>query len=377
MDILDPIIFYYILTFGISLTIIVLGEMLLGLHVAPDKRLNNLRFTRNCLAVSYFILGISGFVGFFSQQEAEDELLLASSTLVIASYQALLFTYTILALIQPLYLRRKQIIIQLTAITTTAVLLFFALFSAPKTISSSFFYVVLLAYFFQIIFYTYIFRKQYRKCLNSLEAYYDDDEHIRLRWAKVSFYGALLIGILALISLFFNLYFHVLFSVSYTAFYAYMVSRIYNYQIDFGFAIPVITANLPTESEVHPDAAQCNTQASDEKCEEFKSVLDRWIEEKRYTEKDVSVDEIAASLAVSRNFFQYYFRTHMQTDFRSWRSELRIREAQLILNEDPEISLEKVREEVGFNHRANFHQQFQKITGLTPTEYRLRQSTQS
>ena len=170
-----------------------------------------------------------------------------------------------------------------------------------------------------------------------------------------------------------SVYFNAIFSALYTAFYAYMVSRIYNYQIDFGFAIPVITANLSTENEVDPDSAQCSTQDSIEKCEGFKSVLDKWIAEKRYTEKDVSVDEIATSLGVSRIFFQYYFRTHMQTDFRSWRSELRIREAQLILREDSEISLEKVREQVGFNHRANFHQQFQKITGLTPTEYRLQQ----
>jgi len=99
-------------------------------------------------------------------------------------------------------------------------------------------------------------------------------------------------------------------------------------------------------------------------------VLARWVADRKFTETDISVEEIAQSLGVSRSFLQYYFRTYMQTDFRIWRSGLRIEEAQSILRDNPGISLENVRELVGFNHRANFHQQFQKITGLTPTEYR-------
>lgn len=371
MDIFDPVIFYYILTFAISFTIVILGIMLLCLHIIPDKTLDNLRFTRSYLAISYFVLAISGFISFFSQQEAENQSLMASCTLIIASYQALLFTYTILALIQPLYIRRKQILIQLGIITVIGILLLITVFFVPLFLHTLFFYIAVGTYFFQISCYTYIFRLKYNACLQSLEEYYGDDERIRLQWVNYSFYSALTIGILALITLFLNIYFYIFFSILYTVYYAYMVSRIYNYQIDFKFAIPVVTQDYRIDENTGNSEPQLDSDAQREKCEQFRYILNKWVEDKKFTEKDVSVDEIAESLGVNRNFFQYYFRTYIQIDFRTWRSELRIREAQSILSDSPEVSLEKVRELVGFNHRANFHHQFQKITGVTPTEFKL------
>lgn len=372
MDLFDSNTFYYTLSFATASIILVLAVMLLAIHVPSDKRLSNFRFAKRYLSFSYFILAVSGFIGFFSQQEADDRVLLVTCTLIIASYQALLFTYTILALIQPLYIKQKNIIFQLTVITIVAISLLAALYLLPHLLFSGILYISIVGYFLQIIYYTYIFRLRYNICIDSLEDYYDDDEHNRLNWVRFSFYSALLIGILALSSLFFNIYFHIIFSILYTVYYAYMVCRFYNYQIDFKFAIPVITTDK--NKNVNNDNALSDLA---EESIQFKKILEQWVENKQFTQKDISVDEIAQSLGVNRSFLQYYFRTYMHTDFRTWRSELRIVEAQNILKENPEISLNKVHESVGFNHRANFHQQFQKITGLTPTEYKQQQAAQS
>lgn len=370
MDILDPNTFYYTLTFATSFTIIILMVMLLAIHVQPDKKLDSFRLAKKYLSLAYFILGLSGFISFFTQQEAENRSLLTSCTLIIASFQALLFTYTILVLIQPLYVRRKQILIQLGSIATLGILLLLILFFAPEPLYKIFFYLVVIIYLLQLSYYTYIFRLKYNACLLSLEEYYEDDERARLQWVNFAFYSALIIGILALISLFLNFYFYILFSILYPVYYAYIVSRLYNYQIDFKFAIPVINQIKDIHDEAKKETMQGSTQLQLEKCEQFEIVLDKWLAEKKFTQKDISVDEIAESLNVNRVFFQYYFRTYMQTDFRTWRSELRIHEAQSIFKENPKITLEKVRESVGFNHRANFHQQFQKIAGITPTEFK-------
>lgn len=373
MNLFEPVPFYYVLTFATSSVIMVLAAMLAGMHIPPDERLSNFRTARFYLSLSYLVLGISGFFSFFMQREAEDKMLLASSTLVIASYQALLFTYTILALIQPLYVKRRMIVWQLAIITIASALLLTALSLLPRSSFLIVFAMAVTGYFFQITFYTHTFRSQYKVCLNSLENYYEEDEKIRLRWARFGFYSALAVGILALVSLFLDYYFYALFSVIYTIYYAYMATRLYNYQIDFQFAIPVITQKEDEEKlqEAVDDEESARLAAQSE---QFRRVLARWVADRKFTETDVSVEEIAQSLGVSRSFLQYYFRTYMQTDFRIWRSALRIEEAQSILRDNPGISLEKVRELVGFNHRANFHQQFQKITGLTPTEYRQQQS---
>lgn len=82
------------------------------------------------------------------------------------------------------------------------------------------------------------------------------------------------------------------------------------------------------------------------------------------------MDEIAGLLGTDRYFLRHYFRSRLQTDFRTWRSALRIREAQEIIRRNPRLPTNLVCEMAGFNHRANFHQQFLKITGLTPSEFR-------
>jgi len=376
MNLFEPVAFYYILSFATSSVIVVLAAMLSGIHIPSDKRLNNFRSARNFLSLSYFVLGISGFVSFFTQQEAEDKILRASSTLIIASYQALFFTYTILVLIQPLFIKRKVILVQLGIITLAGILLLLALSLLPHSTFLILLYIAVAGYFLQISCYAHTFRLKYKACLDSLEEYYEEDERARLHWAGVCFYSALGIGILALVSLFMNLYFHALFSIIYTIYYIYMVGRMYNYQIDFQFAIPVITRSEDMEKPKEADNDVTSAHLT-EKSEQFRSILAQWVADKKFTEKDISVEEIAESLGINHNFLQYYFRTYMQTDFRTWRSGLRISEAQSILRDNPEISLEKVRELVGFNHRANFHQQFQKITGLTPTEYRQQKSKES
>ncbi len=372
MDAFDIVTIHYIVIFATSYVIIILALMLLSMHILPDEKLNSFRFARKYLSLSYFVLGLSGFISFFSQQDGD---LFACCVLVIASYQALLFTYTILALIQPHYIKRKTISIQLGIISTVGAFLFFALFFLQPRLYTIVFYTVVVLYSIQMIYYTYIFRRSYNLCLHSLEEYYQDDERVRLRWVSFSFYAALAIGIFALLVLFLNLYFYILFSILYASYYAYMVCRFYNYQIDFKYAIPVINQKRVASTEENKDITFYDSQDDlKKKCEEFKCTLDKWVEKREFTQKDISVEDIAESLGVNHTFFQYYFRTHMTTDFRTWRSDLRIREAQRLFREHPELSMEKIRESVGFNHRANFHQQFQKITGMTPTEYKRQQS---
>ena len=113
MNIFEPTTSYYILSFAVSSVIILLAVLLLGIRVSNDDRLANFDVARKYLSLSYFVLGMAGFIRFFSQQEVVDKLLLASITLIIASLQALLFTYTILTLIQPMHVKKKHIFIQL------------------------------------------------------------------------------------------------------------------------------------------------------------------------------------------------------------------------------------------------------------------------
>ena len=104
--------------------------------------------------------------------------------------------------------------------------------------------------------------------------------------------------------------------------------------------------------------------------QQLKIALEKWVKEKRYCKKNISVDDVVQELGVSRVFLRNYFHSYMPSDFRAWRNELRIAEAKKILKIIPNIPLNEVAHLTGFKCRGNFHRQFQKITGQTPTEYR-------
>lgn len=364
---------HYILAFASSSVIATAGGLLLGIHMPKREEWKNLRVARIYLSISYFILAAFGFLSFFMQAEAEDPQLLDTCTLFIASYQALLFTMTLLSFIQPLYVRFRLVLGQFTIITVVGAALFFTLLPQFNSLYLPFFYAATVGYIFQLIYYIQLFRKKYKLCLKQLEVYYDEDKENRLQWVQLCFYTASGIGVLALISLFSNKQFYSGFVLIYTIYYAYIVSRFYNYRVEAEFVLPAVIQKAAEEKTEEIPNTLTNDNTSPETTPEgqaLQAALAVWVAKKQYCKRDVSVDETAKLLGVDRNFLRYYFKNYMQTEFRTWRIELRIREAQRLIKENPNLSLSQVCEAAGFNDSGNFHRLFSKITGTTPTNYK-------
>ena len=69
------------------------------------------------------------------------------------------------------------------------------------------------------------------------------------------------------------------------------------------------------------------------------------------------------------NHVREYIQRTTGEDFRSWRTGLRIREAEQLLVKDPRQSISCVAAIAGFNDRSYFYRCFQKVTGRTVREY--------
>lgn len=376
MDKLSHFISLPILTFGSSSIILVLGFLLLGVRIPKEKKLRKLHIARKYLSLSYFILAGVGLFRFFMHIGTKKDFILIALTLFIAAYQALLFTSISLTFIRIESLNKKSIYSQLYIITLIGIPFVLSSVYYPSNLFPFIFCASVVLYLFQLIFYCRLFRCEYHKSLKVLEHYYDEDENDRLQWVKFCFYSALGIGILALVSLFLNTFLYGVFIVIYTAYYSYMVSRFYNYITDMGFLMPALSSvktapaeDTSVDESLSPATEEEKTDLT-EREQRLKVALEKWVEEKLYCQKDIGVDDIVDMLGTSRNFLRYYFRCYMPADFRTWRAELRIAEAKKIIKENPQTSLEEICQMTGFNHRANFHRQFQKITGQTPTEYR-------
>ena len=98
--------------------------------------------------------------------------------------------------------------------------------------------------------------------------------------------------------------------------------------------------------------------------------IDKWVKDKRFREFDKSREEIAMELNTTKEMLHLYFCTRMSIDFRTWRTQLRIEDAKVLLLEKKNMSINVVGEMAGFSDRANFYRQFVKFVGCSPKEWR-------
>ncbi|MDR2912362.1 MAG: helix-turn-helix domain-containing protein [Alistipes sp.] len=359
---------HYMLTFSSSCVTLVLGVLLLGIRIPRQEVLGKLRKARAYLAGAYFVLAASGFFSYFMGVEAEKDYVLMACTLFIASCQAFLFTVTCITFVRPAWVTRAIVLRHLSVIGVVGgSLVAISLLPEAGELFPYALYGCVVLYGLQLLRYVHLFRREYGRSLQQVEAYYDEEENHRLRWVKVCFYSALVIGVWALVSIFAGSLLYCLFIVAYTAYYASMVYRFSNYMADAKFLIPALSAGpVPAEGEI----SDYEQRHLSEKEQRLKAALERWVADKEYCKPDVDVESVVVSLGTNHNFFRHYLKTHMDSDFRAWRMKLRVGEARRLIEERPDVSLDEVCRLAGFNHLSNLHRQFEKIVGMTPTEYR-------
>jgi AraC-like DNA-binding protein len=79
--------------------------------------------------------------------------------------------------------------------------------------------------------------------------------------------------------------------------------------------------------------------------------------------------KVAALVGLSPAPFSRYFRQRMGRTFVTYVNEVRINEACRRL-EEQNSTIVQIAFETGFNHLSNFNRHFQKLRGMTPSEYR-------
>lgn len=99
-----------------------------------------------------------------------------------------------------------------------------------------------------------------------------------------------------------------------------------------------------------------------------------WVNGKGYRLPDRTIEESAAHIGTdSATLFRYF--AMRGEDFRSFRTQLRIQDAQELLLAEPETPASYIALRVGYRDRGNFSHQFKSVTGLTPAAWRAQHST--
>ena len=369
-SIMSDFITRYTITLFSGSIILAVGVILLMLSVPFANEWKKFRTVRMCLAITCFVLSASNFASCFALDNELDAQLFSTMTLIVASYQAMLFTTASLVFVQSVRVHRRSVSTQLGIITAAGVLLFVSQFHFPR-LFPFLFAVAIVAYIAQIALYTLAFRKDYKLCVEHLEACYDEDEQGRMRWISRCFYSALAVGITALffcvipyLSITFDL-----FVCTYTVYYVYIAGCVVNYRIKAVFIVNAKKEQRLEEQSVPETEEEVGPRAVSGWEEKLHTALEKWVAEKKFIEMDANPDKVAKELGTTKSLLNGYFAKHEQVSFREWRTRLRIKEAERILREE-DVVLPALHELVGVSDKSNFYKHFKQLTGMTPTEYR-------
>ncbi len=100
--------------------------------------------------------------------------------------------------------------------------------------------------------------------------------------------------------------------------------------------------------------------------------LEEWVQARGYYVSDRSITESAQRIGCNSLLLYRYFALQ-GLDFRSWRSRLRIQDAQQQMIAFPEDSVSAIARRVGIPDRSNFNRQFKALVGQTPDSWRKMQ----
>jgi AraC-like DNA-binding protein len=91
----------------------------------------------------------------------------------------------------------------------------------------------------------------------------------------------------------------------------------------------------------------------------------------RHALDDISLNDVSERFGMSEKYFSKHFKRATGNSFMDFVLRLRINKACQLLSTS-EMYVSNICDAVGFNNVANFNRHFNKIKGMTPTEFRRR-----
>ncbi|SDG89089.1 AraC-type DNA-binding protein [Prevotella communis] len=228
-----------------------------------------------------------------------------------------------------------------------------------------------------VVMQTYIFSMQYKAYMRletAVDEYYDRSRRDLFGWMGLSMKTMALMVFLVPLVIFMQGAPLVLFSISFFFIISYSTISLYTYGVSKDVERVeesikeegiVKSEKLATADESNEDSAA----AANFSLFTIHSTLNRWIENGHYREHNLTLSIVARQMGVPQKQLQEWLRQSEYKKLAGLVSSLRIKEAQRVLIEHRDWSVESVADYCGFNDRKYFHQVFQQYTGTTPAKF--------
>lgn len=242
-----------------------------------------------------------------------------------------------------------------------------------------------------VVMQTYIFSMQYKAYMRletAVDEYYDRSRRDLFGWMGLSMKTMALMVFLVPLVIFMQGAPLVLFSISFFFLISYSTISLYTYGVSKD--VERVEESIREEGIVNSEEFATADGREERNSEKFAtadesnedsaavanfslftihSTLDKWIASGHYREHNLTLSIVARQMGVPQKQLQEWLRQSEYKKLAGLVSSLRIKEAQRVLIEHRDWSVESVADYCGFNDRKYFHQVFQQYTGTTPAKF--------
>lgn len=306
------------------------------------------------------------------------------TTLIIAAFSSILMSYSLINLMQPRYIDSGKFMISVFILFVVSALLTESFFSDNALFHKGMLVTAIILFVIQNSYLIIIFDKAYRKSLELLEKYYDEDEEHKVKWIRFCYILTMLTTMFVLIYMFLPQNLIIIYNFFYILYMVYFAGNFISFLGSHKLLLDAFGHSAFSEQRSfrkkktakerkHENENILGGLNTDDVSSEFSAIetsLKKWVSEKKYREYDKSREETAHEIGTTREMLQLYFSEKVGEDFRTWRTRLRINDAKQMLLEKKETSINLIGEIAGFSDRSNFHRQFTKFVGCTPKKWR-------
>ena len=150
--------------------------------------------------------------------------------------------------------------------------------------------------------------------------------------------------------------------------------------IAYGFNIMPSDTVLDDESESEEEElflkeeAETTDVSENEQSEDFTAIekaLQDWCNKGGFRDSTVNMITLSRKLNVPKELLSRYFESYPDGTFRKWLSDVRFKEAQRMLLDNPYFNNDTISAECGFSSHAHLYKIFKANTGMTPGQWRL------
>ena len=370
-------------------TSFVLGALLLLIKIPDSDYARKVSCAKNTIALCYFLCALFMFLTLRVSGIENYSRFVSLMLFVITAESSVILSFSMINVLEEGFIDLEKYYLNLLAVCLASMVLIWSFWWENVTARVVVISVCSILFVVQCFMHIYYFKKVYRRCLQSLSLYYDDDEDRRLKRIKFCYVIMMLSQMFILVYLPLPRPFMMIWILWYSLFLLYFAANFISFVGSHKFMLDAFAYNTLSFKNLKHKISEVQRMISKDKepvVEEtvdlslpghtlseavrLEKALERWVAEKKFREFAKTRDEIAAELHTSKEFLQLYFTTKIGLDFRTWRTQLRVEEAKKLLLENKDASTQIIAEASGFSDKSNFHRQFVKIVGCSPKEWR-------